>query len=152
VKGYDTYLASPPDFDEPYGESALVQSPGDLADFLFAGQAPHSFSFLKLARRDWKDKGSDFFFFESWSETDKRMNGKQLVHGHNFADADVHFKTEALWDVNMQDVLRPFTSAGDYEAFLRLDEIWSAPYLGEILFKEMKKEIKRRQKSRRKAG
>ncbi len=152
VKGFETFLASPPDFDEPYGEMALIENPKDLAEFLFAGSPPDSISFLKLARRDWERNGSDFYLFESFCELDKRMNGKQLVHGHNFETENVHFRSEALWDVNMHDVQYPFTSSADYEGYRRLDELWSAPYLGEIIFKELKKEIKRISRTQKKAS
>lgn len=152
VKGYENFIASPPDFDEPFGESALIHNPRDLAEFLFAGQVPESLSFLKLARRDWERNGSDFYLYDSCSDTDQALNGKQLVHGHHFEKEDVHFKGEALCEVNMHDVLYPFTSSADYEGYKRLDELWSPPYLGEILFKELKKEVKRLKRTRKKAS
>ncbi len=152
IKGFDHYVASPPDFDEPYGEDAIVLNPKDLAEFLFAGIPPKSLSFLKLARRDWERNGSDFYLYESFCESDKRMNGKQLVHGHNFETKNIHFKQEALWEVNMNDVLYPFTASADYEAYRRLDELWSPPYLGEIVYKELRKEIKKIKRSRKKAS
>ncbi len=152
VKGFDNYLASPVDFDEPYGEASLIHNPRDLAEFMFAGHTPESMSFLKLARRDWERNGSDFYLYDSCSDSNRKLNGKQLVHGHNFEKEDIHFKLEAVCDVNMHDVLYPFTATADYEGYRRLGEIWSPPYLGEIVFKELKKEIKRLRRTNKKAS
>ncbi len=144
LRSYDCYIASPIDIDDERGVSCIIEDPAHLAEYLFGDEAPKSLSFLKLCRQDWEYGEEVFFVYESISKLDKKMNGQQRVDSSYFEEKDYHFKKDALHQISPQDALTSFTQEENYKGFRRLNDLWSPPYLGEIVFKELKQQLKTR--------
>lgn len=140
LKTFSNFVARPLPFDQDMMDVTPIEDPKQLADLLLEAGLK-SMSFLKLCRQDGAFSEDGFYLYETFKPGSKKEILEEIVPDKNFEDGNYHFRHDAIPHISNGDGAAQLTDQGQWQGFRRLNDLWSPPYLGEIIFKELQKEI-----------